>query len=98
MTLTNFNLFPNKYKKEDKHPDWKISAKDEHGQYQEIGAGWNKESNGQRHISCRLDTNPRPVKNELTEEETRIIREAREREARGQLTVSDDIDGEGIPF
>jgi len=63
MIPTNFQIFKNKYKKEgSSQPDYKISAKDEGGKFQEIGAGWAKEmTNGEKYISCKLSTNPAPV-------------------------------------
>lgn len=63
MLPTHFQIFKNKYKKEEKHPDYKISFKNETtGAFEEIGAGWKKEmSNGEAYISCKLNVNPAPA-------------------------------------
>lgn len=65
MLPTNFQIFKNKFKKEGStQPDYKISFKNEtSGAFEEIGAGWKKEmKNGEAYISCKLSTNPAPVR------------------------------------
>lgn len=86
MLPTNFQIFKNKFKKEGStQPDFKISAKDENGKFQEIGAGWTKEmTNGDKYISCKLNINPAPVG--LTDIEKENIKIAREREIKGKDT------------
>lgn len=54
MKITQFQIFPNKYKKEEKHPDYKISIKVGE-KFVEVGAGWKKKTaKGDMYLSCSL--------------------------------------------
>jgi Protein of unknown function (DUF736). len=59
-TIKSFVLLKNQNKKEDKHPDYRISAKIG-DKYQDIGAAWIKEKNGNKFLSCQL-SNPRDTR------------------------------------
>lgn len=53
MQIKNFSIFKVTDKKNETQPDYRISAKVGEN-FVEIGAGWIKESNGGKYISCKL--------------------------------------------
>ncbi len=61
MEIKSFAIFKNQNKKDEKHPDYRISAKIGE-KYEDIGAGWIKEGKSGKFVSCKLsdprDTRP----------------------------------------
>ncbi len=53
--ITNFSIFPNTYKKEDKQPDFILSAKIGENQFQKIGVAWKKVTGDKKYLSCKLN-------------------------------------------
>lgn len=51
--IKHFTLFKVKEKKNDKEPDYRISAKVD-GEFVEVGAGWVKDGANGKYVSCSL--------------------------------------------
>jgi uncharacterized protein (DUF736 family) len=53
--MQNINIFKNKYKQEGTaQPDYKLSAKDDFGNFVEIGAAWMKDGKAGKFLSVKL--------------------------------------------
>lgn len=52
--ILNFSIFKNENKKNDKEPDYRISAKIGENSFEEIGACWLKEGKTGKYFSCSL--------------------------------------------
>lgn len=58
--MNNFNIFKNKEKKADNHPDYIISFKNNSGEWEEWGACWlKKKDDGETFMSC-AKAKPKP--------------------------------------
>jgi uncharacterized protein (DUF736 family) len=96
--MQDFTLWTNKNKKEDKHPDYNLRAKDEKGEWVDIGAGWKKvvkdkvteEGKPVYYLSCRLKNFTLTKTSVFTEEEKAAIERAKAREN----TPKDDFDNQ----
>lgn len=90
MKLSLF-IWKNKEKKEDKHPDYKVTMKQNEAEgFVGVGGGWIKTTKtGDKYISLAIDTEPTPWQKPeglLTEEENAKIRALREAEQKAQET------------
>lgn len=82
--IKNFAVFPNK-KAEGKQPPYRVTHKDDDGNYHELGAGWKNESNNGTFIGVQLKKNYEkddakyPGYVIITEDEYKAFQELRER-------------------
>ena len=90
MKLTLF-VWKNKEKKEDKHPDYKVTMVGEKGGFKPCGGGWIKSTKtGDKYISMLIDTEqPQWVKPESlnTEEENAKIIAIKEQAKKSETKV-----------
>lgn len=95
MKLTLF-CWKNKEKKEDKHPDYKVTmaTAGEKGGFVSCGAGWIKKTKtGDTYLSLMIDTEPTPWQKPeglLTEEENAKIRAIKEQAKQAETKVVKD--------
>lgn len=87
--LKSFVLLKNNNKKEEKHPDYRISAKID-GEFQDIGACWIKVGkNDSKYLSCQLSS-PKDLRcGYRIEIEPAPLKETSDKE---------DIEADSIPF
>jgi len=91
--MSKFTLFvwKNKDKKEEKHPDYRVSMATEKKGFISVGAGWIKETKTKdKYISLVIDTEPEPWQKPeslLTEEENAKIRAMKEKAKQAETKV-----------
>ena len=75
MELSSFSIFPNEYKKEEKHPDYTISTKNTEDKFVKVGACWKKKTKeGKTFLSCKLEQ-PKPPLTEQEKADLKAIKE-----------------------
>lgn len=53
--IKSFYITKNKLKKAENQPDYKLSYKEENGEFVEIGSAWIKDGKGGKFFSCKLN-------------------------------------------